>query len=86
MGKSLGHTVLAEGVETPEQRDYLLAQSCAEGQGYLFSRPVAAAAFGSLLLLGELSDLSSIEAGNLEWRLVASTRLGWCHLSDYQRR
>jgi diguanylate cyclase (GGDEF)-like protein/PAS domain S-box-containing protein len=52
MGKSLGHTVLAEGVETPEQRDYLLAQSCAEGQGYLFSRPVAAAAFGSLLLLG----------------------------------
>jgi EAL domain-containing protein (putative c-di-GMP-specific phosphodiesterase class I) len=52
MGKSLGHTVLAEGVETLEQRDYLLAQSCAEGQGYLFSRPVAAAAFASLLLLG----------------------------------
>jgi diguanylate cyclase (GGDEF)-like protein/PAS domain S-box-containing protein len=52
MGKSLGHTVLAEGVETREQRDYLLAQSCEEGQGYLFSRPVAAAAFASLLLLG----------------------------------
>ena len=52
MGKSLGHTVLAEGIETPAQRDYLLAQSCAEGQGYLFGRPVAAAAFARLLLPG----------------------------------
>jgi len=52
MGKSLGHTVLAEGIETPEQRDCLLAQSCEEGQGYLFSQPVAAAAFASLLVMG----------------------------------
>jgi diguanylate cyclase (GGDEF)-like protein/PAS domain S-box-containing protein len=51
MGKSLGHLVLAEGVETREQRDYLVGQACAEGQGYLFSRPVAAAAFASLLKL-----------------------------------
>jgi EAL domain-containing protein (putative c-di-GMP-specific phosphodiesterase class I) len=52
MGKSLGHMVLAEGVETAEQRDYLLDQHCAEGQGYLFSRPLAAAAFASLLVVG----------------------------------
>jgi EAL domain-containing protein (putative c-di-GMP-specific phosphodiesterase class I) len=51
MGKSLGHLVLAEGVETQEQRDYLIGQSCAEGQGFLFSRPLAAAAFASLLAL-----------------------------------
>lgn len=52
MGKSLGHLVLAEGVETREQRDYLLAQSCTEGQGFLFSRPLAAAAFAGLLVRG----------------------------------
>jgi diguanylate cyclase (GGDEF)-like protein/PAS domain S-box-containing protein len=51
MGRSLGHLVLAEGVETLEQRDYLLAQRCEEGQGYYFSRPLAAAAFASLLIL-----------------------------------
>jgi diguanylate cyclase (GGDEF)-like protein/PAS domain S-box-containing protein len=49
MGKSLGHLVLAEGVETLEQRDYLLAEHCGEAQGYFFGRPLAAAAFAALL-------------------------------------
>ena len=49
MGKSLKHLVIAEGVETREQRAYLQAQRCEEGQGYLFSRPLAAAQFGQLL-------------------------------------
>ena len=52
MGKSLKHLVVAEGVETREQKDYLQTQFCAEGQGYLFSRPLAAAPFASLLKLG----------------------------------
>jgi EAL domain-containing protein (putative c-di-GMP-specific phosphodiesterase class I) len=52
MGKSLKHLVVAEGIETQEQRAYLQAQSCAEGQGYLFSRPLAAAQFAQLLLIG----------------------------------
>ncbi len=52
MGKGLGHLVLAEGVETREQRDYLIGQACAEGQGYLFSRPLVAAAFASFLRQG----------------------------------
>lgn len=52
MGKSLGHMVLAEGVETREQRDYLQSKCCTEGQGYLFSRPLAAVPFASLLLAG----------------------------------
>src|ERR1700676_1306880 len=33
MGKSLKHVVVAEGIETREQRAYLQAQHCAEGQG-----------------------------------------------------
>jgi diguanylate cyclase (GGDEF)-like protein len=52
MGKSLKHLVVAEGVETQEQRAYLQTQSCAEGQGYLFSQPLAAAQFARLLQTG----------------------------------
>src|SRR6202521_3591937 len=52
MGKSLKHLVVAEGIETQEQRAYLQAQHCAEGQGYLFSRPLAAAQFAHLLQMG----------------------------------
>jgi EAL domain-containing protein (putative c-di-GMP-specific phosphodiesterase class I) len=42
MGKSLNYRVVAEGVETVEQLAFLQAQLCAEGQGYLFSPPLAA--------------------------------------------
>lgn len=52
MGKSLKHLVVAEGIETREQRAYLQTQHCAEGQGYLFSRPLAAAQFAHLLRTG----------------------------------
>jgi diguanylate cyclase (GGDEF)-like protein/PAS domain S-box-containing protein len=49
MGKSLKHLVVAEGIETQEQRAYLQAQRCTEGQGYFFSPPLAAAEFAHLL-------------------------------------
>ena len=39
----------AEGVETREQLDELRAEGCTEVQGYLFSRPMAAAAIAELL-------------------------------------
>jgi EAL domain-containing protein (putative c-di-GMP-specific phosphodiesterase class I) len=52
MGKNLKLRVIAEGVETQEQREYLQSQNCAEGQGYLFSRPLAAAQFAHLLQMG----------------------------------
>jgi len=52
MGKSLKHLVIAEGIETEAQKAYLQSQHCAEGQGYLFSRPVAAAQFAKLLQIG----------------------------------
>ncbi len=40
MGRSMGLNVIAEGVETPEQVDYLLKHKCDKIQGFLFSRPL----------------------------------------------
>jgi diguanylate cyclase (GGDEF)-like protein len=42
MGRSLGHRVIAEGVETLDQFAFLRAQQCSEGQGFYFSRPLPA--------------------------------------------
>src|SRR5271169_6380367 len=40
MGKALGMTIVAEGVETPEQHTFLRHHGCDEMQGYLFSKPL----------------------------------------------
>jgi len=40
MSVSLGLRVVAEGVETQAQRDFLLQNGCPIYQGYLFGRPV----------------------------------------------
>jgi diguanylate cyclase (GGDEF)-like protein/PAS domain S-box-containing protein len=42
MADGLGLQPLAEGIETEEQRAFLLEQGCPLGQGYLFSKPVPA--------------------------------------------
>ena len=49
MAHELGMKVVAEGVETEEQRDLLLAAGCDYAQGYLFSRPVPADELDPLL-------------------------------------
>jgi diguanylate cyclase (GGDEF)-like protein/PAS domain S-box-containing protein len=49
MGHSLKLRVIAEGVETQEELDFLREHRCDEVQGYLFSRPVPAERFAALL-------------------------------------
>ena len=49
MGRNLGLEVLAEGVETPAQLDFLREQGCALFQGYLFNRPAAGEAIPALI-------------------------------------
>ncbi|MCX7513405.1 sensor domain-containing protein [Frateuria hangzhouensis] len=49
MARSLAKTVVAEGVETEAQAEYLRAAGCEQLQGFLFGAPMDAAAFGRLL-------------------------------------
>jgi len=44
LAHALGLQVTAEGVETSQQREFLVQQQCDELQGYLFSAPISAAA------------------------------------------
>ena len=49
MAHKLGMKVIAEGVETEQQRSILAAAGCDYGQGYLFARPMPAAQFDEFL-------------------------------------
>jgi EAL domain-containing protein (putative c-di-GMP-specific phosphodiesterase class I) len=49
MGRSLDLQVLAEGVETVQQLDFLRSNGCDAFQGYLCSKPLPAAEFAALL-------------------------------------
>jgi diguanylate cyclase (GGDEF)-like protein/PAS domain S-box-containing protein len=50
MAHKLGIKVIAEGIETHEQLDFLVAAGCDYGQGFLFSKPILASEFEEFLL------------------------------------
>lgn len=70
MAHGLGMKVIAEGVETEAQCEFMRSNVCDEIQGYFFSRPVNAATLQSLLLDGK-----SLPAHLLRFRTKARTLL-----------
>jgi EAL domain-containing protein (putative c-di-GMP-specific phosphodiesterase class I) len=55
MARSLNLDVVAEGVETKEQEDRLVAMGCPLAQGFYYSVPLDAAATENLLFQGSVS-------------------------------
>jgi diguanylate cyclase (GGDEF)-like protein len=62
LGRALGLTVTAEGVETREQHRFLQALGCHQLQGYLFSKPVPAEEIDRMLGLQQARDLDASAA------------------------
>jgi diguanylate cyclase (GGDEF)-like protein len=56
MGKNLSLTVVAQGVETREQADFLRTHACDELQGFYFKRPLPPDQFAKLLLAQATED------------------------------
>lgn len=61
LGQSLGMAVIAEGVESDAQCDFLRSNGCKEFQGYWFGRPLAVDAFEALVLQKTPSFQSTTE-------------------------
>ncbi len=65
MGRSLRRRVIAEGVETREQLEFLQNKLCPEGQGYYFSRPVSPQQFAQLFKIGIPETASAGRSGGI---------------------
>jgi diguanylate cyclase (GGDEF)-like protein len=60
MGKSLSPTVVAQGVETKEQADFLRKHACNECQGFYFNKPLSIQQFTELLYAQTKTDLKQV--------------------------
>jgi EAL domain-containing protein (putative c-di-GMP-specific phosphodiesterase class I) len=63
MAHTLNFTVVAEGVETDGQMDFLRQFGCEQGQGYLFARPMPASEFAALIAAKSGSEKSGSDSG-----------------------
>lgn len=61
MAKWIGLSVIAEGVETDEQKNFLLDRGCNYAQGFYFSRAIDEESFGKLI-----SDPNNVASENLD--------------------
>jgi EAL domain-containing protein (putative c-di-GMP-specific phosphodiesterase class I) len=50
IGKSLGFLIVAEGVETKQQADFLKLIGCTHAQGYLYGKPMPLEAMKKLMM------------------------------------
>jgi diguanylate cyclase len=74
LAHSLRLKVVAEGVETPAQLDFLKTTGCDEYQGFHFSRPLPAADFERLIRAHSDEDLSDEDAARTHSKLAAYVR------------
>ena len=63
LAEKLGMRAHAEGVETEEQRRFLLENGCQYGQGYLFSKPVPPSEIHDLYMRSLASRLIPLPPG-----------------------
>lgn len=68
LGRTLGLSMVAEGIEEPDQLDRVRRLGCDLGQGFLFSRPVTATRLASLL--------DDEDAGRSPWATSAKASRG----------
>ena len=70
MTKTIGVPIIAEGVETEKQKDFLLDLGCRYIQGYYFYKPMPAADYERLITNPKLIDTSGIRfKSNQQFRL-----------------
>jgi CheY-like chemotaxis protein len=70
MAHSLRLKVIAEGVETAAQLNYLRLNNCDEMQGYYFSRPIKTTDFGRLLRENRQLPALNSQTDNGEWAIL----------------
>jgi predicted signal transduction protein with EAL and GGDEF domain len=65
LGRAIGLTVTAEGVETKEQHRFVRAAGCHQLQGFLFSKAIPADAFGEMLNPSKREKLIRLASSNV---------------------